>query len=217
MKQPFKHLLAILALTISGMALANDISTRANRWETTLQLRQNESSTTSFSNGSEFKMDSSLGWGLGFAYNLNQNFSLGFDFSSANVDYTRTSRDSAISSRTFYGSGYVSTFGLTGTYNIFDRAFTPYITGKVGSTYFDSGIANGETYCYGYPYPYYGTCYADTYSRYEMTYGGGVGVRWEMGRSFFVKGGVDRTYIDVNTANGTPKIDTWRLDLGLVF
>jgi len=217
---PIKRLLAVSALVIAGTASANDISNRANHWETTLQLRQSNSESWSFDNGSSVKLDSELGWGLGFAYNLNPNFSLGFDFSSANIDYSaqtigRTS-GSTVSAK---GTAYVSTFGINGTYYLFDRALTPYITGKVGSTYIDTGIPAGlpVTECYWYWYSYVCGSYQETKSAYEMTYGGGIGVRWEANRSFFLKGGVDRTYIDVNTASGTPKLDNWRLDLGLRF
>ena len=50
-----------------------------------------------------------------------------------------------------------------------------------------------------------------------MTYGRGVGVRLDVNRNFFMKGGVERKWIDISTANGKPTFDLWRLDLGLVF
>lgn len=213
-------MLFLLSITANSSVSANDLSTRSNRWETTLQMRYLDSTDAAFSNGSSVEFDSSLGWGLGFAYNLNERFSLGFDFSSANIDYkARVARQTDGAGINANGDAYTSTFGIVGTYYLLDRNFTPYLTAKVGSTYFDSGIPSGlpVNECYWWWYSYVCGTYQPTKSGYEMTYGGGVGVRLDVNRNFFMKGGVERNWIDIKTSNGTPTFDLWRLDLGLVF
>lgn len=217
-------LVAALAATASLPATALDITERGGHLEMTLQGRYLEAQDLSFKSGTAVALDSSQGFGIGFAYHLNDHIALGIDFSDADIDYTGVTRyeppgGGAAEIATVSQEAYMSSISLSGTWYLFDRTFTPYVSGKIGNTYIDSGIPNGlpSNGCYWWWYTYVCGTYQPTRSGDEFSYGGGVGLRWELNDTVFFRGGVDRTYLDFDTVNGKPFLDNWRLDLGFRF
>lgn len=76
-------LLGSLVFTQSAMG----DSRRENRWETSVQMIATDSDKSSGENQSEVDVNGTVGLGFGAAYNLDNNFALGFDFNYLEPDY----------------------------------------------------------------------------------------------------------------------------------
>lgn len=68
---------AVVILAIPAQAQSTD---RAGKWEGTVQIRYSPSSDIHGAPGSHATIDDDYIFGLGFAYNFNDHFSLGADF-----------------------------------------------------------------------------------------------------------------------------------------
>ncbi len=75
----------------------------------------------------------------------------------------------------------------------------------------------GKTGCFWYPWWGY-ICgpVVPTTSSTDFNYGVGAGIRWDVNRQFFLKGGVDQHRVDFSSS-GTPEFTVWRLDFGSRF
>ena len=84
--------IVIVSVLAAGSVSASAQSIRGGKWEVTLQPIYMESQTVSAGNGSKADIDSAWGFGFGVAYNLNDNFSIGGDFSWSSADSIRACR-----------------------------------------------------------------------------------------------------------------------------
>jgi len=214
-------LIVLAALAIIPATASAQMRDRAGRWEGTIQTRYSGSATVDGSSGSRADLGPAFGLGFGFAYNFNNKMSAGVDLSWASQDNTYTGGATSPGGAPVVtkADAYSSTLQLNGTYNLIDGPITPYVTGFIGGTYFDSGVADGvSSGCYWYPYYGY-VCgnYVYTKTATYFTYGAGVGVRWDVNDSFFIKGGVQQQWYDVGGASSTPNITVGRLDFGMKF
>jgi opacity protein-like surface antigen len=215
----------LMAASLSTSALAADVSQRAQTWEGTIQLRYLKSNDVDFGNGTTAQLDSSFGWGLGFAYNLNEKLALGFDFGWNSVGYSANAVPQAGSGNSpisLTGTVVTSSMLLAGTYYFLERDLTPFVTGNIGSIYIDTGVPEGPPAtggCYWYPWYWGSVCGGAVPNKaaYEFTYGVGLGVRWDVNPGLFVKGSVNQQWIDMSSGGGTPGFTFWRLDLGVKF
>ena len=195
---------------------------RAGKWEFLLTPQYTHSITFDTGNGSGGKVDSSLGFGFGLAYNLTNNLQVGGEFVWSTAAYTATVAPAAGNggpAQTLSGTLEANTFRLNATWNfIANGAFTPFVTGGIGSTYIDTNIpyAGSAPVCWYDPWwGYY--CSQPTRTAYDVSYNAGLGVRWEIDRSVFLRGLVNRMWIDVGGALGTPWVDQYRFDIGFKF
>lgn len=193
---------------------------RAQKWEFTLQPQYTTSQSFSGSDGSSAKLDSALGFGLGFAYNLNNHFSVGGEFVWSQGDYTATYADANTPSTTATSKGtmWSNTLRMNATWNILASDITPFVSGGLGSTYVNSNIPNGfpSNTCYWDPwYGYICGTYTPTKSATELSWMAAAGMRWDVSRDFFMRALVLRLWIDANGA--TPSFDQYRIDFGFKF
>jgi hypothetical protein len=112
---------------------------------------------------------------------------------------------------------YTSNLRFVGTYHLASGPLTPFLTFNGGWTYVDTGIPSGlpQTDCWYYYYYYCGT-YTPTYATTKFSYGAGLGVRADIGRSFTLRGMVSQQYVDFAYLSTTPWT-VWRIDLGARF
>jgi opacity protein-like surface antigen len=213
---------AVAVLCAGSAAVCSAQGTRAGKWEFTLQPLYSESFDVS-GNGSKADVESAWGFGMGFAYNLSDNFSIGGDFSWSQADYTATVSPAAGNPTAAYsvdGEIETSTLRLNATWNILKSAFTPFITGGVGATYVDTNIPNGppQNYCWYDPWwGYYCGTSVPTKDDTYFSYMAGAGVRWDSPGSFFLRGLVAEQWIDVGGSAGSPGVIFYRIDLGWRF
>jgi hypothetical protein len=189
---------------------------RENRWDMSLSTRYTDGKTFDGEGGSSATLENNLGWGFGFGYNFNQHFNLGVMFNWRSIPYSAQVINAEDQSVENYSNRLsTSTFALNGEYNVLKGKFTPYVSGNLGWTHLDTNVFAGwTTGCYWYPYWGY-RCgpVALTYGSDVASYGLGLGGRFEMSDSFFLKFGYERAWLDNNTVDGT---DIIRLDIGLM-
>jgi opacity protein-like surface antigen len=209
----------LIAAYAAGAAAQS--SQRAGKWEFTLQPQYTHSLSFDSGNGTSGTVGSSLGFGFGVAYNLNNNLALGGDFVWSSASYSATITPAAGnngSPQTLNGVLDTSTLRFNVIWNMIATGnFTPFVIAGIGSTYVDTNIPyGGPPVCWYDPWwGYY--CSQPTRSAYDVSYSGALGVRWEIDRNIFLRGLVNRTWIDVGGALGTPWVDQYRIDVGFKF
>lgn len=212
-------LLGVYAMGAAGQSAPP----RAGKWEFTLQPQYTDSASLTGGNGSRADIDGAWAFGFGLNYNFNNHLSLGGDLYWSEADYRATVAPAAGnpgSPNTLSGTLQTSSIRMNATWNFLSTNFTPFVTGGVGSTYVDSNIPNGppSNVCWWDPwYGYYCGSVVPTKSDTYLSYNTGIGLRWDVDRSFFLRGIVIRQWIDVGGALGTPSMDQYRIDFGFKF
>ena len=191
---------------------------RAQRWEFSIQTRYTWGKTFDGDDGTYVKIQEDLGWGFGFGYNLSQHFNLGMVFTWRSVPYESRgqSEEDPEEYSTISGSMDASTFGLTADWNILKGKFTPYVNGGLGWMHVNSNIFAGWTSgCWWYPYWGY-VCgpVPLTYGANLTVYNLGIGGRFEVTDSVYLRGGYEKGWNSSDSVDGT---DIMRIDIGFMF
>lgn len=220
MKSLLRMTVFLLAAVYAAGAAAQTYS-RANKWEFTLQPQYTHSMSFSSGNGSGGQVDSSLGFGFGVAYNLNNHLSIGGEFTWGSAAYVATIAPAdGTAATTSQGTLQSNTVRINTTWNILPGDFTPLIQAGIGSTYIDTNIPTAPPVntCYWDPWwGYYCGTYYPTRTAYYVSYMLGVGARWEIDRSVFVRAMANRQWLQAGGSLGTPWTDQYRIDLGFKF
>ncbi len=194
-----------LALFISQIhQVQAEQTNRANRWEGSVQLAKNESSTFNGLGGSSIEMDSDLGWGFTLGYNIDEHFLVSFDWLYFTPDYQANIVHENGNIFTFDHTLDLSQTQLTGVYHFFAEDFTPYVQAGLGWSYMDSNIADGppQDVCWWHPWwGYICNSYQNTYDESEFSYHLGVGVRYEIDKAVFIKASYKHIWVDLSNVS----------------
>ncbi|MDA8139596.1 MAG: outer membrane beta-barrel protein [Desulfobacteraceae bacterium] len=212
-------ILTTMCFSLPGMAGSDGSvlrkAQRAGGWDFYLPLTYAEDAKIEGTHGSKVDINDDLGFGFGVGYNLNNHFQLGglFNWNSRSYDATAT-RDDGSTAR--YSNWLeTSTIALNGTYYILDSNITPFVSGMLGYTWMDTNIQDGPSSGYCWYDPWWGyVCseYVPTKTASDLSYGAGLGVRFDINRAFSMQCSYNRAWIDIDNASGTPYFNTWRLD-----
>ncbi len=211
---------AVVAATLlAGNVVASD---RGNNWEATIQLIGTASDSSDGENGSSVDFDSATGWAFGITYNFNEHLSLGFDGSFVKPKYTAVIVPDDDDEDPFSIDHKATIFNgaVNGTYNIMKGNFTPYVQLGLGWTNVDSNVADGPPSTGCWWDPWWGYVCANFYSTYNDTsfsWNAGLGLRYEFQNRMFLKGSVNRIFLDSNQDSADPKLDMWKIELGWMF
>jgi outer membrane assembly lipoprotein YfiO len=197
---------------------------RKGRYEVTLQPRYAVSKDIDGTGGSKLALDPGWGLGLGFGYNFTGKLALHLDgsWTSANYQATIATTDTGGNpTGSTTASGTLDTFSaaLNLSYYILDGPLTPFLLGGIGWTFVDSNIPSGPPQGVCWYDPWYGyvcTSYQNTYTRSYFSYNLGLGARWDVTQSFFLRGSAGWQWVDLGKA-GTTDFLGGRLDLGYMF
>src|SRR5215471_18388986 len=221
MKSVLRITALLLAAAYAAAVGAQGVPARGGKWEFTLQPQYTHGKSFSTGHGSGGETDSSLGFGFGVGYNLNNNFNVAGEFTWANSAYTATIADAGTgATTTITGTMNTSTFRLSGTWNMLPGDFTPLAQVGIGSTYLNTNIpiAPPQNTCWWDPWwGYVCGSYQPTRTAYYISYLDGLGVRWEIDRSIFVRALVIRQWLQAGGSLGTTWFDQYRVDLGFKF
>jgi opacity protein-like surface antigen len=223
MKALLRFILFAAVAAYCTTAAAQRFPARGGKWEFTLQPQYTRSANFNTGNGSEGHIDGALGFGIGFAYNLNNNFSLGGELLWNQADYNATvapAPGNTNSAYTVRGTLQTSTIRFNGTWYFSPSDITPFVTGGIGSTYVDTNIPSGlpNNVCWWDPWwGYYCGTYLPTKTSTDLSYLAAAGLRWDLDRNMFLRGLIGRMWIDVGGALGTPWVDQYRIDIGFKF
>ena len=165
------------------------------------------------------KVDNNMGWGLGFHYNFNAHWNLGFDMAFNNPDYQVqfNAANPGEEPNLTYVDHTANRFDgqINGQYNILSGSFTPYIQAGLGWTYMDSNIVKSLSYyCNGFYYYPYCRTYANTYDDTSFSYNLGLGLRWDVSDAIFLKIAYIQQWVD---SSDSPSPQTGRAEIGFMF
>jgi opacity protein-like surface antigen len=213
---------ALAMLCASPVCLAQE-SSRAGKWDLSLQFQYDESQSIDNQQGSHADIESAYGWGFGVDYNLNDHLALGVSFHWHDADYTATvpaDITTPAATRTYRGTLETTTTMFNGMWNFSSNDLTPFVLGGLGITWVDTNIPDGPpgTVCWWDPWwGYYCGPVVPTKADNYWTYKVGAGLRWDSKSPFFMRALVSKQWIDVGGGVGTPSFNQIRIDIGTRF
>ncbi|MEX5217651.1 MAG: outer membrane beta-barrel protein [Nitrospiraceae bacterium] len=216
-------LLGAQLITAPVIASAQDEeSIRKGLWEIILSPQYMLAKNLGFDGGTTAKIEDTWGFHLQVGYNFNDHWNLAGLFSWSEPNYHALIQPAAgnpLPARNTSGSIQMNTFGMALTYNILKSPLTPYIDGMLAGTYINTDIAAGPPQVGCYWDPWYGQICGvaqPTKSDTFFTFGLGGGLRWDVNRWFFLRGGARYQWIDISNT-GTPGFTLVKLDVGFKF
>jgi opacity protein-like surface antigen len=190
-------------------------------WETSLGIAILNSGDADFEGGTTAAFDSDSGFRLAFDYSLTDALQLGASFGLGQRSYeANIAGDEQGESFRAKGDLDYSTLLLTGTYNLLEGPFRPFVTAGIGWSWVDTNIATEppEVGCWWDPwYGYICTSWVNTRTLDGLTYQLGVGARYDFSESFAVHASYRIDWIDFDKADGTPDFDGFDLSVGWKF
>jgi len=201
----------VLVLALAGLTLGQVASaqTREAGWDVGFDVIYQDSTSLTSKFGSVIKLDDDWGLSFNFGYRFNPHLELHFALDYAEVDYEGT--------LVREGGG---TFGVRGDmeaftprvdlhYNLMAGPFTPFIMAGFGYSFIDTNIPNGRPSTGCWWDPWYGqicTSVQPTHGVDEFVYQTGLGVRWDFARTTSLRLSVEKHWIDLPNANGSPGV-----------
>lgn len=215
--------IALLAIVASPLAWSQGAfrygpDERAGEWNLSLMAAYQGEESVSGENGSGIKLKDDWGFGFAVGYNFNNHLALSgeFTFFDPNYDYTIVPDGPNPTPETFSHEASIFNAMMKGTYNILSGPITPFIDITLGWQSVDSNVASGPpaTGCWWDPWWGY-VCrnFWNTYSDSGMTYGAGIGLRWDVSRAMFLRASYSAMKADTGRS-GDPTFDMGRLEVG---
>lgn len=214
---------AILLFILTGLFFAAPAAAqRAGKADLYLSPIFTNSQGQTFEGGSTVQSDTGTGFALGWDYNFDAHWAAGVEVNWGEIDYRATVQPGPGNPNAPTKiSGTILTSGLrfNGIYNLASGPLTPFLAANAGWTYVDTGIPDGLPQNVCWYYPWWGTycsTVVPTKTTTKFSYGLGLGVRADIGRSFVVRGMVSQQYVDFSSYSTTPWVQ-WRIDFGTRF
>ncbi len=214
--------LAIAILVIALPCISSAQGSRANSWDVSVSAIFQDSKSISGDGGSFLDVDSDIGIGINFAYNLNSKLSFGVDFEFLQPDYKATLVDGIGGLDDIVIDHEISQFNsrFKGTFNLMEGPFTPFLEAGLGWSYFDSNVQDGppQTGCWWHPwYGYICENFYDTYDDTLFSYGVGVGLRYELNGGTFLKASYNYWELDGMDQAEDSALESARVEFGWSF
>ncbi|NIS88569.1 MAG: outer membrane beta-barrel protein [Woeseiaceae bacterium] len=171
---------------------------------------------------SSLSVDSELGFGLNFSYNFSNHFALGLDIDYINPDYKATivSEDPQDPAVIIDHELTQWNFRLKGTWNFTDGPLVPFVDFGYAWTNVDSNVADGPpiTGCWWHPWwGYICENFYTTFSSTETSWGGGVGLRYDLRGQSYLKLSWNRWELDSGGNSDDLTLESARLEYGWRF
>lgn len=209
------------AIAIGALFSLSAQAERTDSWELSVQLLGSFHESSDGSNGSRVSIDPSAGIGFSGGYHFTEHFKLGAELSFMAPDYTATINVDGGSRQKIDAEMDVFNGQIYGAWNFMEGPLTPYVRAGLGWTYIDSNIATTEVpvgVCWWDPWwGYICSGFYDTYDDTRFSYGGGLGLRYEVDRQFYVQGGLDHYEMTGDKLGSSPDFGTWRVEFGWLF
>jgi opacity protein-like surface antigen len=172
-----------------------------------------------FVGGTRVHVDSDVGLGFGFDYFMTDNTTVGgtFTYSQPDVDVSLHVQNPPPGGSFSLLRGEMEAMGFMGniTHQFGKGKLRPYAFGQLGWIYVDTNIADGPPSTGGCWWdPWWGytcTVYQDTKTSTEFSYGFGVGVRMNLGRTMFLDLGWIEQWTDWPQAVSPDNYSTYRV------
>jgi opacity protein-like surface antigen len=207
---------AAAPVAVSQVAFRDD---RAGEWNLSLEAVFLASEGSSGVNGSSIDVQDDWGFGFMVGYNFTNHLALGFEmnFLEPRYDYTFVPDEPNAAPQTISQKLTMFSGMLNGTYNVLQGPVTPFIDLSLGLTNLDSNVTDGPpvTGCWwDYWWGYVCRSYWSTYSDTIFSYGGGLGVRWDINDAIFLRASYNLLRIDTGSSSSDPTLDMGRIEIG---
>ena len=171
---------------------------------------------------SSLVVDGEVGFGANLTYNFNSHFAIGLDIDYVNPDYTAivVSENPADPDVVIDHSLTQWNGRLKGTWNITEGPLVPYVDLGYGWTNIDSNVADGPptTGCWWHPWwGYICESFFKTFSATEASWGGAVGLRYNLRNQSFLKLSWNRWELDSGGNSDDLTLESYRLEYGWTF
>jgi outer membrane protein assembly factor BamD len=190
---------------------------RQGRWEASVGLGSANSADIDFKGGTTASVEGGTAFQLGVAYNYTDRLRFGSTFTYDQKDYeAQIAGDESGESFQAQGSLDSTTLMFDAAYSFLTGPFKPFVAGGVGWTWVDTNIATEppNVGCWWDPWwGYVCTSWQDTKTINGLAYELGVGVRYDINRTFAADGSYMMRWVGFDNATGTPSFDTVRLSL----
>ncbi len=208
--------IALLAATSSQAAVVKVAGERAGHWEASFMLNYVGGEDLDIDDLTDSDIDSNMGWGLGFHYNFDNHWNLGFDMAFNSPDYNVDVIDPETGDTVNIDHSASRFDGqLNAQYNFLTGNFTPFVQAGIGWTYMDSNIVKSLSYyCGGFYYYPYCSAYANTFDDTSFSYNLGVGLRWDINEQVFLRAAFIQQWVD---SDGSPAPQTGRVEVGFMY
>lgn len=194
---------------------------RTHSWDMSVHLLGNFHESSEGDNGSELNIDPSIGLGFDGGYNVNEHLKLGAELSFLSPDYTATIGVDGGMRQRIDAEMDVFNGQLYGAWNFLQGPLTPYVRAGLGWTYIDSNIVTSDVpagVCWWDPWwGYVCSEFYNTYDDTRFSYGGGLGVRYDLDRQYYIQGGVDHYEMTGSGLGSDPDFGIWRVEFGWRF
>lgn len=209
-------LLGSLSVAAQGTFLPRSMD-RAGTWEASLAIGSQSSEKVTGPADTFIDVDSSASFGFGLHYNFNNHFSLGGEFQFVEPDYSARWSDGEGVEGSIEHEATIITVQMRGIWNILEGPLTPFLEGSVGWTDVDSNVISSgppSGGCWWDPWwGYICTGFYDTYSESNLSYGVGLGGRWDITPAFALRGAYSRQFIDASSSVSDPEFNMARVEL----
>jgi len=227
-KRMQKYVLVILFLVAPALSMAQGYgSGRSKTWDFSVGGIYQMENSAQGQGGSSLEVDNAYGLGFNLGYNITSHFNINFDFEFLRPDYKATVIEEAFppdgnpgTTETIRHEMQQFNGRLKATYYFLDGPFVPYIEAGIGWTWLDSNVANGppQNFCWWHPwYGYVCDSYVDTFDETEASYGGAVGMRFELANRSFVKASYNLWELDTSSDRAAPQLESFRIEYGWRF
>lgn len=220
-------ILFVVLITLSSSVFAqrfnkkpSGYTVRDGRFETSITLNSQSSTSKEFEGGSRLEIDSQSGWGIAIGWNWTAKWNFAYKLSVTKPDYAATivpeDPEQLPQTLDFTASKY--SHQLNATYNLFNRALTPFVQAGAGFTTLDSNIPDQPPSTGCWWDPWWGFICATDWSTFKTTkfsYNLGLGLRWDINNALFSRASYNKEFISVK--NGSLTFDSLTLEIGLAF
>lgn len=215
-----RSLLIMTFLLVPALASAQFNNSRAQSWDFSVAALYQAGNTSNGEGGSSFNTRNTWGFGFNVGYNFNDNFAIGADFDFLSPGYTATmvNENDPTDKRVIDHTASQFNGRLKAILNLMDGPLVPYVEAGFGWTYIDSNVADGPptTGCWWHPWwGYICSNFYSTFSSTETSYGGALGVRYELRGNSFLK--LSYNYWKIQAGTTDPTAESLRLDYGWRF
>jgi opacity protein-like surface antigen len=151
------------------------------------------------------KMDDTGLGGFGAAYHFNDFFSLRADFMFGGATFSADVPTSEGSTMAIKQDALIQTGRLNVDWNMINRRITPFVTVGIGYQYMETELENAPPVGGWYYDPWYGYVYYYDHPvawQTDFTWNAGVGFRWNVTDTLFIKASANATWLEYSGAKG---------------
>ncbi len=222
-----KFFLIMTLLLVPAITMAQGYNRgKAQSWEFSVGAVYQLGDVADGGNGSSLEVEDELGFGFNIGYNFSDHLNVSADFDFLKPRYSAViitqpdPPDGTMGSTTIDHKMSQFNGRLKASYYFTDGPFLPYIEAGFGWTYLDSNVASGPPTGVCWWHPWWGpicTSFVDTFSSTEFSYGGALGIRYDLAGGSYIKFSYNLWLLDTGGSRAEPELESYRLEYGWRF